>query len=130
MYGLTKKEKLEFVLKTIDEKGYSAYDIAKNTYMTIAGVQRILDGSSKNPQENSLDAIMKFLIEKQTGSEYNVKQTVNQVNDSAEIEYDINYEKENRLLTKQAMKYMQEAMDLLIENVKLKRILDKNNIEY
>ena len=130
MYGLTKKEKLEFVLKTVKEKQYSAYDIAKNTQLTEAGITRILDGTSKKPQENSLDAIMHFLIEKQTGSEYKIKNTVNYVNESTDVEYNINYQKENIVLTKQIIKYMQEAYDLLAENVKLKLLLEKNNIKY
>jgi transcriptional regulator with XRE-family HTH domain len=67
MYNLSKKEKLEFVLEKCKELSISAYEIAKNSNLTEAGIIRILNGTSKNPHENTLDSIILFLEKKVLG---------------------------------------------------------------
>ena len=64
MYNLTKKEKLNFILEKIEELGFSAYEISKDTNLTEAGIARILKGVAKNPHETSLNEIILFLEKK------------------------------------------------------------------
>jgi transcriptional regulator with XRE-family HTH domain len=73
MSNLTKEEKLLFVLEKQKEEGFSAHFISKNTGLSEAGVQRILNGSSKSPQEKSLNLIIEFLEGKQTGKSTDTK---------------------------------------------------------
>jgi hypothetical protein len=47
MRGLSKKEKLEFILEKVSELGFSAYEISKEIKPTEAGVSRILKGIAK-----------------------------------------------------------------------------------
>jgi predicted transcriptional regulator len=47
-------------LKKQKELNISATTISKNTKLTEAGIQRILKGVSKNPQEDSLNQIIQF----------------------------------------------------------------------
>jgi hypothetical protein len=71
MYNLSKKEKLEFILKTQKELNITATAISKNTKLTEAGAQRILNGTSKNPQENSLNEIILYFEKRVLGTEIN-----------------------------------------------------------
>lgn len=68
MFGLTKKEKLEFVLEQIKEKRLTAYEIGKKTKLSVTGIDKIINGESKNPQENTLNRIIVYLDELQLGS--------------------------------------------------------------
>ena len=61
MNYLTKQEKLKIILKKIKELNISAYEIAKNTSLTEAGIGKILNGSVKNPHENTLNSILEYL---------------------------------------------------------------------
>ena len=63
MNYLTKQEKLKIILEKIKQLNISAYEIAKNTSLTEAGIGKILNGSVKNPHENTLDSILKYLNE-------------------------------------------------------------------
>jgi transcriptional regulator with XRE-family HTH domain len=68
MFGLTKKEKLEFVLEQIKKKQLTAYEIGKKTKLSVSGIDKIINGESKNPQENTLNKIILYLEELQLGS--------------------------------------------------------------
>lgn len=61
MNYLTKQEKLKIILEKIKELNISAYEIAKNTSLTEAGIGKILNGSVKNPHENTLNSILEYL---------------------------------------------------------------------
>lgn len=123
MYNLTKEEKLIFILKTQKELNLSANTISKNTELTEAGVQRILKGISKNPQENSLNKIIEFFIAIKTGID-TIKNTVNE----NEAEY-IKIPSINEL-QQEIINSFKEIKELTKENVKLKELLEENNIKY
>ena len=118
MYNLTKKEKLEFVLKNQKELNISANSISKNTKLTEAGVQRILKGISKNPQEDSLNQIMEFFEKKITGT------GLNKVEEHPPI-----YEKSDQDL-KKLVQCLEKESKLRNEIQRLQRILRKNKIEF
>lgn len=69
MYGLTKKQKTEFIIKKVQELELTSYDIGKKTKMSISGVEKIINGTSKNPHESSLNKILEFLESTVLGTE-------------------------------------------------------------
>jgi len=73
MYGLSKKQKLDFILEKVTELELSAYEISKGTTLTEAGISRIIRKIAKNPHENSLNQILEFLENKVLGSEIGKK---------------------------------------------------------
>jgi transcriptional regulator with XRE-family HTH domain len=115
MDTLTKKEKLLYILEKVKLTGYSAHYISKNAGLSEAGVQRILNGTSKSPQKKSLDAIIDlFNLDK---------------NDSKkELEY-INIPKIHEF-QQEIISLYREAKNLRIEITRLERLLEKNNITY
>jgi transcriptional regulator with GAF, ATPase, and Fis domain len=121
MYGLTKKEKLQFVLENVQKLQITAYDISKNTTLTEAGVSRILNGTSKNPQENSLNAIIIYLESKVVGTNLNENFTQSQFEEPKS-----NYGEDLRDL----VNCQKEMVKLMKEVSKLKILLEKNNIAY
>jgi transcriptional regulator with XRE-family HTH domain len=74
MYDLTRKEKRDFILKKIKELELTAYDIGKKTKLSVSGVEKIINGTVKNPQEETLNKILIFLENKVLGSELNNKE--------------------------------------------------------
>ncbi|SHG28559.1 hypothetical protein [Flavobacterium johnsoniae] len=126
MYGLTKKEKLNFILEKVKEMEITAYDIAKNTTLTEAGVLRIINRTSKNPQENSLNAILLYLESKQTGKNYHTNTTQN--NKQEEPHLDNFNKKESDLRELVECKHRSEK--LIFEVIRLQNLLRKNNIEF
>lgn len=124
MYGLSKEEKLKFILKTYKELNISANTISKNTKLTEAGIQRILNGTSKNPQENSLNEIILFFEKKVLGSEIGKNTEVNEPKEiySKELIEKIN---NNPLIT-----CLNENNKLTREIITLQNLLRKNNIPF
>ncbi|MHC0441580.1 hypothetical protein [Flavobacterium sp. 3-210] len=126
MYGLTKKEKLKFVLEKVKEMEVTAYDIAKNTTLTEAGVLRIINGTSKNPQENSLNAIILYLETKQTGKNYNTNNTqIYTVEEPATEPL-----KKNESDLRELVECKHRSEKLIFEVIRLQNLLRKNNIEF
>lgn len=123
MYNLTKEEKLNFILKNQKELKISANTISKNTDLTEAGVQRILKGISKNPQEKSLNKIVEYIISLTTGSNLHKEAT-----QEAEADY-IKIPNTNEL-QQEIINCFKEIKELTKENTKLKDLLDQNNINY
>lgn len=121
MYNLSKKEKLEFVLEKCKELSISAYEIAKNSNLTEAGIIRILNGTSKNPHENTLDSIILFLEKKVLGK--NISENLHIVEEEKE-----EYNKSNR--TEDYIKCLEERNSLNIKITKLKLLLAKHNIDF
>jgi transcriptional regulator with XRE-family HTH domain len=68
MYNLTKKEKLQFVLRKQKETQFSAGLISKGTGISEAGLQKIIQGKSTSPQEKTLNLILEFFERKETGT--------------------------------------------------------------
>lgn len=84
MYNLTKEQKLKFILEEVEKLGVSAYEISKNTNLTDAGVGRILNGTVKNPHENSLNAIIDYLEKKVLGSNLKENNTQNIISEPSQ----------------------------------------------
>jgi ABC-type uncharacterized transport system ATPase subunit len=122
MRNLTKKDKLDFILKTYKEFNITATNISKNTKLTEAGVQRILNGTSKNPQENSLNEIITFFERKLLASQE--KKEIDRVEEPAtvykKLEVDI----------KKYIDCIETGSKLRIEITKLQALLRKNNIPF
>lgn len=121
MYNLSKKEKLEFVLEKCKELSISAYEIAKNTNLTEAGIIRILNGTSKNPHENTLDSIILYLEKKVIG-----KNNSENIHILAEEKTEYNQTD----YSKELINCLEEKNRLTKELVKLQILLTKNNIEF
>lgn len=122
MYNLTKEEKLNFVLKTQIELKVSANTISKNTKLTEAGVQRILNGTSKSPQENSLNQIIEFFKSKMSAENSN-----NSVNEP-EMKY-ITIP-ETTELQQQIINMYKEIFEIRNEVGRLQKILEENSVKY
>lgn len=58
---MNKQEKLQHVLSLIKDSGLSNYEIAKGTGISAAGIGKLVNGLSKNPQERTLDIINEFI---------------------------------------------------------------------
>lgn len=121
MYNLSKKEKLEFVLEKCKELSISAYEIAKNTNLTEAGIIRILNGTSKNPHQNTLDSIILFLEKKVLGK--NVGENIHIIEEEKTEYNKTDYSKE-------FINCLEERNRLTKEVIKLQILLTKNNIEF
>lgn len=61
MKQLTKDEAIKIIQKQCSENEITAYQIAKNTDLSIRGVQKILDGKSKNPRDYTLEMIFEYI---------------------------------------------------------------------
>jgi predicted transcriptional regulator len=121
MYGLSKKEKMKFVLEKIKEFEISNYELGKKTGLSIAGINKLTSGEVKNPHENTLDTIIEFLINKQKSGE--LYEHAHLVSEPKEDIYN-----ENNL---------EDLRDCLAENnkltreiIKLQNLLRKNNIDF
>ncbi|MNY04886.1 hypothetical protein D3C86_1375890 [compost metagenome] len=78
MYELTKKQKLDFILKKIEELELTSYDIGKKTNLSISGIEKIINGTSKNPHEETLNKILGFLENKVIGTNIGNNNEVNE----------------------------------------------------
>lgn len=122
MYELSKKQKLDFVLKKIQELGLSAYEISNNTKMTEAGVARIIKGVAKSPHESSLNELISFLLNRTTGT--NLDNNSHLINDVKTNSDTINLEREG------FTNCLQEVNKLTKAVITLQGLLRKNNIEF
>lgn len=53
---------VEIIVKTIKDRGYTAYKIAENTNLTEVGINKILNGTSKNPRKSTLEILHNYLF--------------------------------------------------------------------
>lgn len=118
MYNLSKKDKKEIVLKKIKELELTSYDIGKKTKLSASGIEKIINGSVKNPQEATLDRILLFLEDKVLGSDLNKAS-----------EPDPPYEKTTIDIEKYLI-CMETENKLTKEIHRLQAILRKNNIKF
>ena len=49
------------IIKLAENKGVTAYEIAKNTSLSEAGIGKILNGKSKRPHQSSVESILNYL---------------------------------------------------------------------
>lgn len=122
MYNLTKKEKLNFVLEKIEELGFSAYEISKDTNLTEAGIARILKGVAKNPHETSLNEIILFLEKKVLGSNLSTENNKIEEPESTYNKTEIDSDSFKNCL--------QEVNILTREIITLQGLLRRNNIAF
>ena len=59
--ALDNSEKLQFILKTSEELGITAYEFGKNTDISSVGTHDILTGKSKNPRTRNLNAMLAYI---------------------------------------------------------------------
>lgn len=61
---LSKEGKLKYIIETAKKMDISGYEIAKNSELTESGVNRILNGSTKNPHINTVNSIYNYVLKK------------------------------------------------------------------
>lgn len=54
--------KLEEILEIIDKENITAYKIAQETDLTEVGINKIINGDSKNPRKNTLQRLSDYLL--------------------------------------------------------------------
>lgn len=123
MNYLTKQEKLKIILEKIKELNISAYEIAKNTSLTEAGIGKILNGSVKNPHENTLNSILEYLNNSKFKENFE------------EIIHIIEEPKQKNIKSKiEAIEELKNCLEernrLTKEIIKLQILLNKNNIPF
>lgn len=118
MSKLSKKQKLNFILEKVKEFEISGYEIGKKTGMSISGIERILNGTVKNPHENTLNAIIDYLENKVLGIE------TDKISEPAEMY------KTDIFDVKKYISCMETESKLRKEVQRLQSILRKNNVEF
>lgn len=68
MFGLTKEEKLQFIIEKSEELGITSYEYGQNTEISDLGARNILTGESKNPRTKNLNVMLEYLQTKIVGS--------------------------------------------------------------
>lgn len=63
---MSREDLLKEALFLINEYGITAYEIEKNTSLTAVGVQKIINGESKRPLENTLNTIISYIKQNYT----------------------------------------------------------------
>ena len=66
---LSKSQKLNKIINHVKEEGISAYSISKATNISEAGLGKILNKVSKNPQERTVDVIYNYLFKEELSEE-------------------------------------------------------------
>ena len=73
---LDKEKKVKEIIDYVEKNNISAYSIAKATKVSEAGIGKILNKSSKNPRDLTIDAIYYFLFESEGGVENEVENDI------------------------------------------------------
>lgn len=128
MYGLTKKQKLDFILEKVKELEITSYDIGKKTNLSISGIDKILNGISKNPHENTLNTILEFLENKAQGSNINTSKNISKKNEGSEATEQ--YNQSNSIDLIKYAECLEKENKLIKEIVRLQGILRDNNIDF
>lgn len=68
MYGSPQRT-IERIKQLSEKHKVTAYQIGQGTNLSITGIQKILDGDTKNPRRSTLDSVLNFLEELDTQSE-------------------------------------------------------------
>lgn len=121
MYNLTRKEKKEIILKKVAEFEITAYEISKKTGLNVGGIEKILNGTVKNPHENTLNSILEYLEKYLLGrKEGSIIHTI------AEPKTEYNTQE----VSKRLIDCLEETIELRKELSRLKMVLIKNKIEF
>jgi len=81
MSALNTEKRLQNIIQFCNKYDITAYEIEKNTKLTQAGVQRILNNQTKKPREKTLITIEKYLNKKYQVDTYNIVQLNEQTAD-------------------------------------------------
>lgn len=65
---MSELQKKKLVLKLIEKHQITAYEIGKHTNISALAAQNIINGVTKNPRNNTMDPILKYIEKKITGS--------------------------------------------------------------
>jgi len=104
MNHLTKEEKYILVKDLSKKHQITAYEIAKNTNLSEAGVLNIITGKSKRPHESTIDEILNFFDERIIGSKipgtknYLKNKIVHNLIEEEKQKYDLEKEKNELFL--------------------------------
>lgn len=71
---MSREELLQEALYLINKYNVTAYEIEKNTTLTAVGVQKIINGDSKRPLENTLKTIISYIKQNYIDRENFIKQ--------------------------------------------------------
>lgn len=71
MRGLTLKEKIKFIQEKFEQFEITAYQVNKDTGLSAKGIQKILDGDTKKPRNDTLNILLQYLENKALGSQIN-----------------------------------------------------------
>ena len=102
---ISKKEKIEKIINHTQKNKIKAYEIAKNTKLTEAGVSKILKKSSKNPRDLTVDEIYNYLFK-------NKEEHFSKIEDEQQGSEKITFVKDNIKIN------LDEIIAFLISNVK------------
>lgn len=84
--NMNRDELLKEALYLINKHSVTAYEIEKNTPLTAVGVQKIINGESKRPLENTLNTIISYINNQYSNeSEENLKSRLKKFIDSNNI---------------------------------------------
>lgn len=71
---MSREELLQEALHLINKYNVTAYEIEKHTPLTAVGVQKIINGDSKRPLENTLKTIISYIKQNYVDKENSIKQ--------------------------------------------------------
>lgn len=71
---MSREELLQEALYLINKYNVTAYEIEKHTPLTAVGVQKIINGDSKRPLENTLKTIISYIKQNYVDGESSIKQ--------------------------------------------------------
>jgi len=116
--------KLKTLLESIKDNNLTAYEIGKETNISVVTIQRIINGETKKPNHTTIEAIQEYLEKNIAGT--NMK--VNRPNLVNEPEEKYNIESINYM--KKYSECLEEKFELMNEIQKYKDLLVKNKIDF
>jgi hypothetical protein len=102
MYGLSKEEKIKFIVEKSEELGITAYEYGEKTELTSTGARNILKGESPNARTKNLNIMIQYLESKVVGT------AIGQVNENTG-----NYKKEDSPKENEQIKRLETKIDKL-----------------
>lgn len=126
MSQLTTTEKLKTIIKICEANNITAYEIGKNTNLTQAGVQRILNGEVKKPRTETVDTIYKYLVKNDVVNEDATQyKTASKILDAMPVEKIIEYiiKNEDRFLPSKSYDLF---VKIKLKDAEIKRLTAEN----
>jgi len=117
---MNKIEKIDFIKKSIKAKELTAYKIAKAIGTSSVGIQKIINGETKNPNSSTLDLIIEYIKNPD-------KREIDKLSEPEEKYITIPKTTE---LQQQIINMYKDIFEFKTELGRLQRILDENLIKY